>query len=315
MADINHQTKARADSHDHSHSHAHVPKTFGFAFAVGTALNTLFVIVEAVFGFLGNSTALLADAGHNLSDVLGLLVAWGAAELSRRAPTSRYTYGLKSTSILAALFNAFFLLTAVGAIAWEAIQRIATPEEVAGKTVIIVATVGIIINGLTAWLFASGQKEDINIRGAFLHMAADAAVSFGVVIAGVIILLTSWGWVDPIVSVLICAIIMWSTWGLLRDSIRMALDAVPSQMNIDEIRNYIEQLPGVRSLHDLHVWPMSTTDSALTCHLVMPAGHPGDEFLMHAASGLHDRFHIGHVTLQVETSESTMCALEPNHVV
>ena len=192
------------------------------------ALNTSFVIVEAIFGVISNSTALLADAGHNLSDVAGLLMAWGAAALSRRAPTTRYTYGLRSSSILAALFNAMFLLTAVGAIAWEAVGRFAHPEPVASKTVMIVAAVGIAINGLTAWLFASGRKDDINIRGAFLHMAADAAVSAGVVVAGALILFTDWSWVDPAMSVAICAVIVWSTWGLLKDSVRMSLDAVPA---------------------------------------------------------------------------------------
>jgi cobalt-zinc-cadmium efflux system protein len=304
-------------SHGHGsdHQHAHIPKTFGTAFALGTALNTLFVVVEAIFGFVGNSTALLADAGHNLSDVLGLLVAWGAAVLSQRAPTTRFTYGLRSTSILAALFNAMFLLTAVGAIAWEAVQRFGRPEPVAGETVVVVAAIGIVINGLTAWLFAAGRKDDINIRGAFLHMAADAAVSAGVVVAGAVILLTSWHWVDPVVSLLICAIIIWSTWGLLKESIRMSLDAVPPGLSIAEIRSFLESLPGVKALHDLHVWPMSTTETALTCHLVMPGGHPGDDFLMGSAHELHDRFHISHVTLQVETSESTVCALAPDHVV
>lgn len=315
MTVSNERAQLSNNNHNHGHSHTHAPKTFGFAFAFGIALNTLFVIIEAVFGFLGNSTALLADAGHNLSDVLGLLVAWGAAALSQRAPTTRYTYGLKSTSILAALFNAVFLLTAVGAIAWEAVLRFARPEEVAGKMVVIVATIGIVINGLTAWLFASGRKDDINIRGAFLHMTADAAVSAGVVVAGAIILLTSWSWVDPVVSLAICAIIIWSTWGLLKESIRMSLDAVPPGLDIAEVRSFIESLPGIKGVHDLHVWPMSTTETALTCHLVMPAGHPGDDFLMDTAHKMHDRFRIGHVTLQVEISESTACALAPDHVV
>lgn len=297
------------------HVHAHAPNRFGFAFAVGTALNITFVIIEAVFGFLGNSTALLADAGHNLSDVFGLLIAWAAAALARRAPTARYTYGLRSSSILAALFNAMFLLIAVGAIAWESVLRFSSPEPVAGKTVMIVAAAGIVINGLTAWLFASGRKSDINIRGAFLHMAADAAVSAGVVIAGGAILLTGWQWIDPTVSLLICVVIMWSTWGLLRDSIRMSLDAVPPELEIADVRSFLESLPGVKSLHDLHVWSMSTTETALTCHLLMPSGHPGDDFLMDSARRLHDRFRVGHVTLQVETSESTLCKLAPDDVV
>jgi cobalt-zinc-cadmium efflux system protein len=284
----------RDSSNGHLHGagplHEHAPKSFGFAFAFGTALNVAFVIVEAIFGFLGNSTALLADAGHNLSDVFGLLVAWGASVLSRRTPTTRYTYGLGSSSILAALFNAMFLLTAVGAIAWEAVQRLAHPVPVAGKTVVIVAAVGIAINGWTAWLFASGRKGDINIRGAFLHMAADAAVSAGVVVAGAIILLTGWDWVDPAMSLIIC-------------------------VEPDEVRSYLEQLPGVAQLHDLHIWPMSTTETALTCHVVMPGGHPGDEFLVAAAHELQHRFSIGHATIQIETSAATQCALESDKVV
>jgi len=310
-----HRESSNGHLHAAAHPHEHAPKSFGFAFAFGTALNVAFVIVEAIFGFLGNSTALLADAGHNLSDVCGLLVAWGASVLSRRTPTTRYTYGLGSSSILAALFNAMFLLTAVGAIAWEAAQRLAHPVPVAGTTVMIVAAVGIAINGATAWLFASGRKGDINIRGAFLHMAADAAVSAGVVVAGAIILLTGWDWVDPAMSLLICIVIVWGTWSLLKDSVRMSLAAVPPNVEPAEVRSYLGQLPGVAQLHDLHIWPMSTTETALTCHLVMPGGHPGDEFLMDAARELQHRFSIGHATIQIETSEATQCVLEPDKVV
>lgn len=309
---------SRADrdhGHEHAHAHAHAPKSFGRAFALGIGLNILFVIAEVIFGLVGNSTALLADAGHNLSDVLGLVVAWVAAALSRRAPTTRFTYGLRSTSILAALFNAMFLLAAVGAIAWEAVQRIAHPEPVAGKTVIIVATIGILINGATAWLFASGRRDDLNIHGAFLHMAADAAVSAGVAVAGVFILVTGWLVVDPIVSLAICVIIMWSTWGLLRDSLRMSLAAVPPGVQAPAVRAYLERRPGVARLHDLHIWPISTTETALTCHLVMPDGHPGDAFLMEIARELKDRFSIGHSTVQIETSEETACILAPDEVV
>lgn len=302
-------------SHGPGHAHSHAPASFGTAFAVGTALNIAFVIVEAAYGFLSNSTALLADAGHNLSDVVGLLVAWGAATLARRVPTPRYTYGLRSTSILAALFNAMFLLTAVGAIAWESVQRFAHPEPVAGKTVMIVAAVGIAINGVTAWLFASGRKGDINIRGAFLHMAADAAVSAGVVLAGGAILLTQWQWIDPAVSLAICVVIVWSTWSLLKDSVRMSLDAVPPAIDPVEVRSYLATLPGVTSLHDLHIWPMSTTETALTCHLVMPGGHPGDSFLVEACHALEHRFNIGHATIQIELSEDTVCRLAPDGVV
>ena len=310
-----HRESSNGHLHAAAHPHEHAPKSFGFAFAFGTALNVAFVIVEAIFGFLGNSTALLADAGHNLSDICGLLVAWGASVLSRRTPTTRYTYGLGSSSILAALFNAMFLLTAVGAIAWEAAQRLAHPVPVAGTTVMIVAAVGIAINGATAWLFASGRKGDINIRGAFLHMAADAAVSAGVVVAGAIILLTGWDWVDPAMSLLICVVIVWGTWSLLNDSVRMSLAAVPPNVEPAEVRSYLGQLPGVAQLHDLHIWPMSTTETALTCHLVMPGGHPGDEFLMDAARELQHRFSIGHATIQIETSEATRCVLEPDKVV
>jgi len=302
--------------HDHgTHGHSHAPKSFGLAFALGTALNAGFVVVEAVFGFLSNSTALLADAGHNLSDVLGLVIAWTAAVLSRRAPTPRFTYGLGSTSILAALLNSGFLLVGVGAIAWEAIQRFAHPQPVAGGTVIVVAAIGIVVNGATALMFASGRKGDINVRGAFLHMAADAAVSAGVVIAGAVILLTGWLWIDPAVSLAVCVVIMWSTWGLFKDSIRMSLDAVPPGLAIDEVRGFLASRAGVTALHDLHVWPMSTTETALTCHLVIPAGHPGDAFLMQTAHELRDRFGIGHVTLQIETSQTTACALAPDNVV
>ena len=310
-----HRESSNGHLHAAAHPHEHAPKSFGFAFAFGTALNVAFVIVEAIFGFLGNSTALLADAGHNLSDVCGLLVAWGASVLSRRTPTTRYTYGLGSSSILAALFNAMFLLTAVGAIAWEAAQRLAHPVPVAGTTVMIVAAVGIAINGATAWLFASGRKGDINIRGAFLHMAADAAVSAGVVVAGAIILLTGWDWVDPAMSLLICIVIVWGTWSLLNDSVRMSLAAVPPNVEPAEVRSYLGQLPGVAQLHHLHIWPMNTTETALTCHLVMPGGHPGDEFLMDAARELQHRFSIGHATIQIETSEATQCVLEPDKVV
>ena len=301
--------------HDHDHGHSHAPKSFGFAFALGTGLNVAFVIIEAIFGFLANSTALLADAGHNLSDVLGLVVAWTASILSKRAPTDRYTYGLRSSSILAALFNAAFLLVAVGAIALEAAQRFAAPKPVAGVTVMVVAAVGILINGVTALLFASGRKADINIRGAFLHMTADAAVSAGVVVAAALILLTGAYWIDPLVSLVICVIIVWSTWGLLKDSIRMSLGAVPLGVNPLEVRAYLEGLAGVAELHDLHIWPMSTTETALTCHLVMPSGHPGDAFLMATARELEHRFGIGHATIQIETCRGATCALSSDQVV
>jgi len=301
--------------HRHGQGHAHAPASFGRAFAIGIALNVGFVAIEATYGVLANSVALLADAGHNLSDVLGLLVAWAATVLAKRAPTSRYTYGMKGSSILAALFNGVFLLVAAGAIAWEAVQRFGQPVPVAGTTVMVVATIGIAVNGITAWLFASGAKGDINIRGAFLHMAADAAVSAGVVVAGLVILYTGWTWIDPVVSLCIVAVIVWSTWGLLKDSLVMSLAAVPPGIDPEAVRRRLLSLPGVVALHDLHIWPMSTTETALTSHLVMPGGHPGDGFLMQAASEMKDEFGIGHTTLQVETSADAACALAPDAVV
>ena len=302
-------------SHDHAHGHSHAPADFGRAFAIGIALNTAFVVIEGLFGFFANSVALLADAGHNLSDVLGLVVAWVAAELAKRAPTTRFTYGLGGSSILAALFNSMFLLVAVGAIGWEAILRLMHPEPVGETVVIVVAIIGILVNGITAWLFVSGRKGDLNTRGAFLHMAADAAVSAGVVIAGFAILLTGWQWLDPLVSLAIVAVILASTWGLLRDSVAMTLSAVPAEIEPAAVRGALTALPGVSALHDLHIWPMSTTEISMTAHLVMPAGHPGDTFLMNAAREMQDHFGIGHVTLQVETSVDTACALAPDDVV
>jgi cobalt-zinc-cadmium efflux system protein len=312
------------DSHhihdDHSgqshggHGHLHAPANFGTAFAFGIALNLAFVLVEAGYGIASNSMALLADAGHNLSDVLGLAIAWIATILAKRLPDKKYTYGLRGSSILAALFNAVFLLIAVGAIAWEALQRLAHPEPVASKTVIMVAAVGVVVNGVTAWLFASGAKGDINIRGAFLHMAADAAVSAGVVLAGLIILFTGWLWLDPLVSLIIVAVIVWGTWGLLRESLAMSLNAVPPGIDVDHVRGYLQRVAGVSSIHDLHIWPMSTTETALTCHIVMPEGCPDDAFLAGIAKVLHERFGIAHATLQVERGDND-CALEPDHVV
>ncbi len=289
-------------SHGHGHGHAHAPTEGGFerAFAIGIALNLGFVIVEAGFGFVAQSVALLADAGHNLSDVLGLAVAWGAVHLTRRAPTKRFTYGLKASTILAALTNALLLLVALGAIVLESAQRLATPAPVQGGIVSIVAAVGIGVNLLTALLFASGRKGDINIRGAFLHMAADAAVSAGVVIAGLVILWTGNLWIDPVVSIAIAALIFAQTWGLLRESVEMSLGAVPRGIDYDKVWIELRLLPGVSRVHHVHIWPMSTTETVLTAHLVMPRGHPGDEFLEEAKDMLKDKFGIGHATLQVE---------------
>jgi cobalt-zinc-cadmium efflux system protein len=302
--------------HDHTHGRGHgrAPASFGRAFAIGVALNLGFVIVEAVFGILSNSVALLADAGHNVSDVLALAVAWLASELVKRAPTARFTYGLRSSSILAALFNAVFLLMIVGAISWEAIRRIAAPEPVAGETVMIVAAVGIAVNAVTAWMFAGGGG-DINVRAAFVHMASDALVSAGVVAAGFVIMLTGWLWLDPVVSLAINAAIVWATWGLLRDSLGMAMAAAPAYVDPAAVRAFLAAQPGVDGVHDLHIWAMSTTETALTCHLVMPGGHPGDGFLHRLAEDLAHQFRIGHSTAQIETDPAAACALAPDVVV
>jgi cobalt-zinc-cadmium efflux system protein len=311
--DRSHDVRHRHDRHGPAHLHA--PDSFGMAFAVGIGLNLTFVAVEFVYGVLANSVALIADAGHNLSDVLGLVIAWIASALTKRAPSSRYTYGLGGSSILAAVFNAVLLLVAVGAIAWEAVLRLFHPEPVASGTVMIVAAVGIIINGVTAWLFASGRKSDLNIRGAFLHMVADAAVSAGVVVAALLILFTGWFWLDPLTSLVIVGVIVWGTWGLLRDSLAMSVDAVPASIDPQAVRSYLSSCAGVAAVHDLHIWPLSTTENALTAHLVLPGGHPGDEFLLKAATELRQRFGIGHTTLQIEISEETACHLAPDHVV
>jgi cobalt-zinc-cadmium efflux system protein len=272
----------------------------GRAFVIGIVLNLGFVAIEAVYGFLAGSMALLSDAGHNLSDVLGLAIAWGAALLAKRSRTERFTYGLRSSSILAALFNALLLLVATGGIVWESIQRLIEPAPVAAGTVIVVAGIGILVNGFTAYLFMSGSKSDINIRGAFLHMAADAAVSLGVVVAGAIILWTGATWIDPLISLAIAFVIVWTTWDLLRQSVTLSLQGVPSGISLPVVQSALEGLPGVARVHHLHVWAMSTTETALTVHLVMPGGHPGDRFLADTQRELKQRFGIGHATLQIE---------------
>ena len=292
------------DHHNHNHSKGHhhhpSPKSQGRVFIMTIVLNMLFVIIEFAYGFITNSTALIADAGHNISDVLGLMLAWGAVILTRKAPSKRYTYGLRSTSIMAAVANAMLLLVACGAIAMEAIDRFSQPPAVAGLTVSIVAAIGIVINGLSAWLLMRGSKEDLNIRGAYLHMAADAAVSLAVVIAGVAMFYTGWFMIDPIISLVIVIVIVVGTWSLLRDSMQLALSAVPANIDALAIDAYLRQLAGVTEIHDLHIWGLSTTESALTVHLVMPNGHPGDNFMDEIVQTLEERFFVHHSTLQIE---------------
>jgi cobalt-zinc-cadmium efflux system protein len=301
--------------HEHHHGlpHSDGSVDFGKAFALGVTLNVAIVAVQAVFGFLGNSVALLADAGHNLSDVLSLLAAWGATWLAKHPPTQRFSYGLKGSSIIAALFNAVFLLIVMGALSWEALRRLFSPEPVAGQTMMIVAAIAMVLNGVTAWMFMHG-RHDLNIRGAFLHMAADAAVSAGVIVAGLIILLTDWLWVDPLVSLIVNAVIVWGTSGLLTESVAMTLNATPSEIDAHDVCAFLQSQPGVQNVHDLHIWPMSTTETALTAHLVMPAGHPGDVYLLGLGTKLKSRFGIGHPTFQIE-SEGAQCPLAPEHVV
>ena len=291
--------KALEQGHDHAHGHSHAPKDFGRAFLIGIILNTGFVVIEAVYGWLSGSMALIADAGHNLSDVLALLLAWGASAAAKRPATQRFTYGFKSSTILAALANAGLLLIAIGAILFETLRRVAEPAPVQGETMAIVAGIGIIVNAGTAALFLKGQ-DDINIRGAFLHMAADALVSLGVVIAGLAILWTGERWIDAAVSIAIVLVIAWGTWGLLKDSVAMSLLAVPKTVSQSGVHAYLAGLPGVEAVHDLHIWPMSTTETALTAHLLMPEGHPGDAFLRKVAEELSHHHRIGHTTIQIE---------------
>lgn len=301
--------------HEHGHvGHSHAPRRFGTAFAIATGLNIALVAMQVGFGIAANSVALLADAGHNFADVLGLLMAWGALYFSGSAPTQRYTYGYRSASILSALANGVILLVATGGIAWEAIQRLFAPEPVTASIVMIAAGAGILINGLSAWLLMAGQKDDINIRGAFLHLAGDAAVSAGTVAAGAAILVTGRAWIDPAVGLLIALAIVWATWSLLAESALMSLNAVPSKIDPDAVRHFLEHLAGVSAVHDLHIWALSTTETALTGHLVMPHGHPGDGFLEHACEALDRKFGIGHSTLQIETGDG-ICRLAPEHVV
>jgi cobalt-zinc-cadmium efflux system protein len=307
------------DHHDHDHAHGHVhshaPANFGSAFALATALNLVLVVAQVIYGLSANSIALLADAAHNFGDVLSLLLAWGAHVLARRLPTERFTYGFRSASILSALINAVLMLVTTGGIAWEAVQRFSDPGEVAGLTVMVVAAIGIAVNGVSAWLLMAGRKDDINIGGAFLHLVADAAVSAAVVIAGALIFWFGWNWIDPLVSLLVSAVIVWGTWALLRESAQLSMNAVPSAIKPSDVCGYLESQPGVASIHDLHIWAMSTTENALTCHLVMPQGHPGDAFIARVSHDLEHRFKIRHPTFQIELADAGPCPLAPAHVV
>jgi cobalt-zinc-cadmium efflux system protein len=295
--------------------HVHAPADFGRAFLIGIILNTGFVVAEVVYGIIGHSVALVADGAHNLTDVLGLAMAWLAAVLTRRPPSMRFTYGLGRSTILAALGNAMLLLLATGAILLEAVQRLIDPAPVATRIVMIVALIGIAINGLTAWLFLSGAKDDINIKAAFQHMLADTLVSVGVVVAAVAIMATGWYRIDPAVSIIIAVVIVAGTWGLLRQSAKMSLDGVPESVDAPAVRGYLEALPGVLEVHDLHIWAMSTTETALTGHLVMPGQHPGDAFLRETCEHLRLKYRIGHATLQIEIEAGGMCRLAPAGVV
>lgn len=286
-------------AHSHEHHHHHTPNPYNRAFAIGIALNVVFVAVEVIYGLLANSSALLADAGHNAGDVLSLVFAWTAAWLATIKPAGKYTYGLRKTTILVSILNALLLFVALGFIAWDAVIKIKNPQPVAGTQVMIVAGIGVVVNTLTALLFMKGQKDDLNIKGAFLHMTADAGVSLGVVIAGLLIYFTGIPWIDSLTSFLIIGVVLWGTWNLFTNSLRLALDAVPGHIKIEAVRTYLESQNGVTDVHDLHIWAMSTTRVALTAHLVMPGGN-SDAFLSELQEELQHRFGIGHTTFQVE---------------
>ena len=289
-----------AHSHEDTQGNAG-SRSYGRAFAIGIGLNLAFVAVEIIFGLRANSSALLADAGHNASDVLSLVFAWTAAWLATIKPKGKYTYGLRKTTVLVSILNAMLLFGAVAIIGWDAIGKIRNPEPVAGTQVMIVAGIGLVINDATALLFMKGQKEDLNIKGAFLHMTADAAVSLGVVIAGLLIRLTGLPWIDPVTSFLIIAVILWGTWRLFTESLDLALDAAPKHIKIDEVRDFLLAREGVTDIHDLHIWAMSTTRVALTAHLIMPDGND-DSFIARLQNDLEQEFGISHTTFQIETS-------------
>ncbi len=301
------------NEHDHHGHHHPAPRDFGNAFQIAIGLNIGFVLLEFFFGYLAESTALLADAGHNLSDVLALFLAWGAALLAKKTPTSRYSYGFGGSTILAALLNAIVLLLVCGAIAWESILRLMAPAPVAGMMVAVVALIGVFINGFSAWLFMRGSRDDLNVRGAYLHMAADALISLSVVVAGGIILMTGWNWLDPLMSLLIVGVVVYGTWGLLRESLQLALAGVPQAIDLGAVKQWFLTQPGVEDVHDLHIWGLSTSEVALTAHLVVPEGHPGDEQIEWWRQTLQERFQIAHSTLQIEQAplHPRACSLLP----
>ena len=302
-------THNHSEPHEHhGHDHHELPKTRGNAFLIGIVLNLVFVVVEFGYGLASGSMALLADAGHNLSDVLGLALAWIALRLAQRQPTATFTYGLKRSTVLAALANSILLLVAVGGIIWEAAGRIRSPEIVQGNTMMLVAGIGLLINAGTAMLFLKGRKEDINVRAAFLHMAADAFVSLGVVVTGAVVVWTHWNWLDSAVSLAISAVIVWGTWSLLKDSLKLSMDAVPSSVNLNEVTEHLEKLPGVVGVHHLHIWALGAQEIALTAHLIIPSGRVEKSFFETVHSELRHRFGIAHATLQIEDSASSHCA-------
>ncbi len=302
--------------HHHQGGHVHAPASFGRAFAIGIALNSTYVVAEVVWGLTANSLALVADAGHNFGDVLSLAVAWLAARLMRRAPSDRYTYGLRGSSILAALSNAVLLLLVTGAVAWASILRLAHPQPTGGWAMMAVAAGGVVVNAISAWMFAAGRKGDVNIRAAFLHLVSDALVALGVVITGGLILLTRWTWLDPVVSLAIGAIIVVGTWSLMRQSLDLALQAVPTGVDRAAVLAYLGALPGVREVHDLHIWGMSTTETALTAHLVRPEAEIDDALLQRACAELRARFAVHHATIQIENGVGgAPCLLAPREVV
>ncbi len=300
--------------HDHHGHHHHAPTSFGTRFLIAAAANAAFIVAEVIYGFRANSLALLADAGHNFSDAIGLMLAWGAWWLAKATPRPNFTYGYRGASIVAALLNAILLLVAVGGIVFEAVERFLHLQAVESTTVMWVAAGGIVVNGLTAWLFAGGQ-HDLNIRGAFLHLLADAAISAAVVVSGLVMAFTHWLWLDPALSLVVSAVIVWGTWGLLRDSARLALQGVPRGIDHAGVKAHVAALPGVKDVHDLHIWGMSTTEVAMTAHLLMPDGHPGDAFLQGLCGTMKERFGIGHVTVQIEVGDAEPCGLKPADVV